>query len=80
MTLNINEARIQPPNQEAIPALLFAGNFGYQVAEEEPRLSQLEQHLEQWQSDWQSFKDIVNQRFLQRVEEEDSVFPGLLKP
>ena len=80
LTLNINEARIQPPNQEAIPALLFAGNFGYQVAEEEPRLSQLEQHLEQWQSDWQSFKVIVNQRFLQRVEEEDSVFPGLLKP
>ena len=81
LTININEARIQPPNQEAIPALLFAGNFGYQVAEEDPheRLSQLEQHLEQWQTDWQSFKDIVNQRFLQRVEEEESVFPGLLK-
>ena len=81
LTLNINEARIQPPNQEAIPALLFAGNFGYQVAEEDPeRLTQLEQQLEQWQTDWQMFKDIVNQRFLQRVEEEDSVFPGLLKP
>ena len=81
LTLNINEARIQPPNQEAIPALLFAGNFGYQVAEEDPeRLTQLEQQLEQWQTDWQMFKDIVNQRFLQRVEEEDSVFPRLLKP
>lgn len=82
LTLNINEARIQPPNQEAIAALLFAGNFGYQLTDEDPqeRLRQIAQHLERWQLDWQSFKDIVNQRFLQRVEEEDSVFPKLLKP
>ncbi len=64
--LSINQAQIQIPEQSAIPALLFAGNFNYKVEgdTQEERIDKLEAGLKAWESDIQAFREIVNQRFL----------------
>lgn len=74
--LNINEARLQLPDQTALAAILFAGNFNYAVDSENQslRLQQLKQAISDWESDWKIFQDIVNERFLGKQE---SLFPSL---
>lgn len=74
LNLSINEAQIQIPEQTAIPALLFAGNFNYKVEgnSQQERLSKLETGLKAWQADIEAFREIVNQRFLG---EQQSLFP-----
>ncbi len=72
--LSINQAQIQIPEQAAIAALLFAGNFNYKVegSTHQERLSKLEVGLNAWQKDIEAFREIVNQRFLG---EQQSLFP-----
>lgn len=72
--LAINQAQIQIPEQATIPALLFAGNFNYNVegATHQERLNKLEAGLKAWQADIEAFREIVNQRFLA---EQQSLFP-----
>lgn len=82
MTLSINEARLQRPEKPTIPALLFAGSFNYQVTKtsEVERLSEMKEKIQNWQTDMNSFREIVNQRFLGGGES-DSVFPsGVINP
>jgi hypothetical protein len=75
-SLAINEAKIQMPDQSSIAALLFAGNFNYNLenSSSSERLQQLSQGINEWQSDLNAFQDIVHQRFLGQHEE--SVFPS----
>lgn len=76
LRLGINEARLQMPEQEAIPAVLFAGNFHHELAVENgaDRLSALERQIENWRVDWDAYQDILNTKFLTQTEFE-SVFP-----
>lgn len=66
LAVNINEARIQLPNKEPIPAILFAGNFHYNLAGEtgEQRVRNLHQCLEDWQVDLQIYQELVDSKFL----------------
>ena len=75
-SLSINEAKIQMPDKSAIPALLFAGNFNYSTANNNPseRLQQLTKGIDDWQTDLKAFHEIVNQRFL--AQQQETVFPG----
>jgi hypothetical protein len=80
LRLNINEARLQMPDTEAIPAVLFAGNFHYELTGEsaEERLQHLHQALENWQSDFATYQELIDGKFLAgRREIPDSALPAL---
>jgi hypothetical protein len=86
LTMNISEARLQQPQQQPITALLFSGNFNYNVDPgdtKDNRVVQTTKFLDNWQTDLTEFRDIVNQKFLdddsQDLEQsigETSLFPG----
>ncbi|MBZ8178915.1 MAG: hypothetical protein SAL07_00275 [Oscillatoria sp. PMC 1051.18] len=74
MSLSVNDARLQQQDKSAIPALLFSGNFNYNLAQYSPqeRISQIYQRIDSWQADFDTYREIVNQRFLGQ---QQSVFP-----
>lgn len=86
LTMNISEARLQQSQQQPITAILFSGNFNYNINPQDnnsDRLTQITKFLSHWQTDFQEFRDIVNQKFLdsgnQDLEQsigETSLFPG----
>ena len=86
LTINISEARLQQAQQPSITAILFAGNFKYNVNTEgtqDNRVAQVMEFLNNWQSDLLEFRDMVNQKFLESGTEETassigetSLFPG----
>ncbi|MFM6326033.1 MAG: hypothetical protein ACKPGF_25965 [Microcystis panniformis] len=73
LSVAINEAKLQLPDGQTLAALLFAGNFNYNLAEGSDRLNLLKQYLGQWQKDLEIFRELVNQRFLER---QVQVFPS----
>lgn len=80
LRLGINEAKLQMPDTEAIPAILFAGNFHYELTGEsaEERLQHLHQALDNWQSDFATYQKLIDGKFLAgRRETSDSVLPAL---
>lgn len=72
LSLSINQATLQIPDQSSISALLFAGNFNYPIEnpDSQARLTMLNQYLMGWQSDLQTFRDIVHERFLSQRQPE----------
>ncbi len=78
-SLSINEARLQQQDKPTIPALLFAGSFIYNLASdrEQERLNQLGQGIDNWETDWETFREIVYQKFLgqEYLGQQQSVFP-----
>ena len=83
LTLNVSEARLQQPDKSAITAMLFAGNFSYSINTTGERLEQMQNCLNNWQSDLLEFREIVNQKFLDGSTTsssssvgETSLFPG----
>jgi hypothetical protein len=73
LSVAINEAKLQLPDGKILGALLFAGNFNYNLAEGSDRLNLLKQYLGQWQKDLEIFRELVTQRFLER---QVPVFPS----
>lgn len=73
LQVNVNESRIQQSDKPPIPALLFSGSFNYEVTNSaaSERQHQLILALQNWLTDLESFREIVNKRFLGK---EDSVF------
>jgi hypothetical protein len=65
-TLNINEAKLQLPDQRSMAAILFSGNFTYNLPEEGDRLTLLKQYLDEWPTDLDAFREVVTGRFLER--------------
>jgi len=76
LNLAINQATIQIPEQPNVGALLFAGNFNYPIENPsaEGRLALLDQYLKGWQSDLQTFRSMVYDRFLVQQSQPVSVF------
>ncbi|HEY9610682.1 hypothetical protein [Allocoleopsis sp.] len=66
LRIGISEARLQIPDREAIPAILFAGNFHYELTGEsaEERLKHLHQALDNWQSDFATYQELIDGKFL----------------
>ena len=82
LTINISEAGLQTPDKSVIPAVLFSGSFNYPIASqnEQERVIQIEQRINNWQQDWEMFQELVKEKLLQRPSQQDtSVFPdGML--
>ena len=86
LTINISEARLQQPQKQPLTAILFAGNFNYNVnveATQENRVAQVTKFLNNWKTDLEEFREIVNQKFLGSGSQdsvqsigETSLFPG----
>jgi hypothetical protein len=66
LSIGINEAKLQLPDGRSLAAVLFAGNFNYNLPESGDRLNLLKQYLGQWQKDLEIFRELVTQRFLER--------------
>lgn len=64
LLLNINEAELQLPEKEKVPVVLFTGNFEYDLSQEENRQKKLEEVLQNWNEDKQSYTEVVN-KFIQ---------------
>jgi len=66
LTLSINPAAIQFPEQELMPVILFGGNFGYQL-DAADKLTQLTQILSKWQTDLVQYQQLIERHFLTDV-------------
>jgi len=86
MTVSISEAKLQKPQGAPIVAVLFAGNFNYNInlgQSEKPKMAQMSEFLDNWQTDLEEFRSIVNQKFLDSTNSDSSqsvtgtsLFPG----
>ena len=86
LTMNISEARLQQPQKQPIMAILFSGNFNYNVnvgENQENKVAQITKFLNNWKTDLEEFREIVNQKFLESGNKEfgqsigeTSLFPG----
>ena len=73
--LTINEAKLQQAEQPAAPAILFSGNFNYNVTSEneQERVSKLLKGLDNCQRNLETFKEVINQRF---IAQQEHIFAG----
>ena len=89
LSVSISEARMQQPQQPTIFAILFSGSFNYTLnSNESPaqKLQKLAQMLNYWHTDLQTFRELVENQFLNSSNSngsdsssyEDGVFPGQL--
>lgn len=69
LSLSITQAQIKQ-NDKFLPALLFSGNFHYRVNNnpQTENISQMVQHINKWQTNLDTFNEIVNQKFLGQPE------------
>ncbi len=75
LRLLVAEAGLQLPDKQLIPAVLFAGNFNYDLDGEsgEERVRSLHQRLANWQVDLAAYRDIVNNKFLAKKPEMENM-------
>ena len=68
MTISVSEAQLRKPQEQPITAILFSGNFNYNVKSESEesanKTTQISDFLNNWQTDIEEFREIVNQKFL----------------
>lgn len=65
LTVNINPARLQQPNNTNVSAVLFAGSFNY-VLGENP-IAFLQSLIRNWETDLKTFRELVYQQILQKA-------------
>lgn len=77
LSLSVSEALLQESETQAIPIVLFVGNFNYTLTGEShnERLQSLSDSLGRWQVDLEVYQNLVNQKFLAKAAEK----PALLK-
>lgn len=66
MSLDINEAGLELPENKVIPIVLFSANFNHAIAPDEPseKLAAISQVISNWQADLETYKEVVNSKFL----------------
>lgn len=66
LNLSVNSGSLRFPDEKTVPVVLFTGNFGYNInsPSEEERLLRISQLIENWQADLETYKDIINTKFL----------------
>lgn len=75
--LNINPARLQQPDETVISAVLFAGNFTYNLANivGAEIIKQLSQKINNWDQDLEIFRELIYEKFLQKaIPQQESLF------
>lgn len=64
--IKIEDVRLRQANNSLQPGVMFSGNFFYEIAGDttSERLQNLYQLLEHWREDLETYREIVNHRFL----------------
>lgn len=77
--LSVNEATLRQPDETTAPIVLFSGNFSYDLTDKngEEKLASLYQAIENWQADFDIYKNIVNTKFLASLAEPKVVVPDV---
>ena len=67
--LKVNPARLQQPNDTVISAVLFAGNFAYNMTNitGEEKIKKLSQKINNWDQDLDIFRELIYEKFLQKA-------------
>lgn len=75
--LTINEGLLKISEEKSVPAVLFSGNFDYKISTNEPeaRLKYLHQILQNWKSDLEIYKKLINDKFLSSVTDDKNAIP-----
>lgn len=75
LALNINPAKLQQSEDISISAVLFAGNFNYNLSNlvGENRLKTLIEIISNWDKDLETFRELIYQKFLQKAVSEKAV-------
>ena len=79
LNLTVNEVRLRTQNEpnQSIPALLFSGSFNYRPHSGE-LISQLQAQIDRWSENLETFREIVHQKFLGKME--GGIFPSQVMP
>lgn len=66
LSIAINEAKLNLPENLSVPVLLFSAGFNYSITQENKgeQLQQIQECLSDWQNVIKTFKEIVNEKFL----------------
>lgn len=66
LNLGINQGRLNSPENQLLPIVFFSGNFKYQIIgeEQQERLQDLTQLIHNWQTNLETFQQLINQKFL----------------
>ncbi|MDJ0618673.1 MAG: hypothetical protein QNJ63_18340 [Calothrix sp. MO_192.B10] len=66
LNLEVNQAAIRFPDQKLVPAVLFSGNFNHVLPKgsENNQIDNIAKAIENWQTDLDTYKDVVNTKFL----------------
>jgi len=75
--LTINEGLLKVSEEKSVPAVLFSGNFDYKISINEPeaRLKDLHEILHNWKSNLETYKQLINDKFLSLVTEDKNMIP-----
>jgi hypothetical protein len=66
--LTVNEATLQLPEEQSLPAILFSGNFNHEItgSSRDERLQYTQRLIESWEADLKTFRELVDTKFLQQ--------------
>ncbi|KYC37635.1 hypothetical protein WA1_39930 [Scytonema hofmannii PCC 7110] len=67
--LSITEAALRNEDETSTPIVMFSGSFSYELSGENgaEKISHLHNCLENWQTDLNTYSDLINQKFLQKI-------------
>ncbi len=78
LRLGINEVKLQTPDGRGIPAVVFTGNFHYDLTGESARerQDQLQEILNNWEKDFRTYRELIDKKFLTGTKDDyDAVLP-----
>ncbi|MEO1432058.1 MAG: hypothetical protein AAFV71_23950 [Cyanobacteria bacterium J06633_8] len=75
--LTINEGLLQVSEEKSVPAVLFSGNFNYSINGDEVkvRLQDLNQIIHNWKNDLETYKELINNKFLSSQVNNQNLIP-----
>ncbi|MEA5594728.1 hypothetical protein [Rivularia sp. UHCC 0363] len=73
--LTVNQGMLNLPEDKSIPIVLFSGNFNYDISGnlQSERLQDLNQLVENWQSNLETFRRVIDKKFLQQEIEQKNL-------
>lgn len=75
--LTINEGLLKVSADKSLPAVLFSGNFDYKISSNKPetRLKDLHLILDNWKNNLETYKQLINDKFLSSFAEGKNLIP-----
>lgn len=77
LNLTISEGLLKLSEEKSVPAVLFSGNFDYKISTNQPetRLKDLQQILLNWESNLETYKQLINNKFLSTATNDKNTIP-----